>query len=191
MFSASTRTGQPPRTRRPGRPGRARTGQVIWRRPPRGCGPRRGHRHRSPHRGAEMWAAPGLRTCRGEPIARAPLLQFRRLVGRRPAPRTPGSQRHLKWNWEKARRRPSSPPKVVSNNGTKATPALSADISATGERKSFPDDDNRALRLYTTTIPPAPHPHADARPAVPPERGLAERRPTTNRRTQASTSAKE
>jgi len=49
-----------------------------------------------------------------------------------------------------------SPSDVVSVNGTKATPSLSADILGDWrEEVIWPTADSRELRIYTTTIPTA------------------------------------
>jgi rhamnogalacturonan endolyase len=60
-----------------------------------------------------------------------------------------------KWNWTTgAASALFAPTGVASNNGTKATPALSADILGDWrEEVIWRASDNSALRIYTTTIP--------------------------------------
>lgn len=60
-----------------------------------------------------------------------------------------------KWNWEtETTEVVFSPPGVLSINGTKATPNLSADILGDWrEEVIWRSEDNRELRIYTTTIP--------------------------------------
>jgi rhamnogalacturonan endolyase len=62
-----------------------------------------------------------------------------------------------KWNWTTGTLSTLlAPAGVASNNGTKATPALSADIfSDWREEVIWRTSDNTALRIYTTTIPAA------------------------------------
>lgn len=60
-----------------------------------------------------------------------------------------------KWDWEASTVRPLlSPPEVASNNGTKATPALSADLFGDWrEEVIWRTADNTELRIYSTVIP--------------------------------------
>lgn len=60
-----------------------------------------------------------------------------------------------KWNWENNTSNPIlAPTGVSSNNGTKATPTLSADILGDWrEEVIWRSSDNTSLRIYTTTIP--------------------------------------
>ncbi len=60
-----------------------------------------------------------------------------------------------KWNWTtRTAATLLSPPGVASNNGTKATPALSADILGDWrEEVIWRTVDNKELRVYTTTVP--------------------------------------
>jgi rhamnogalacturonan endolyase len=62
-----------------------------------------------------------------------------------------------KWNWTTGTLSTLlAPAGVASNNGTKATPALSADIFGDWrEEVIWRTSDNTALRIYTTTIPAA------------------------------------
>lgn len=60
-----------------------------------------------------------------------------------------------KWNWEKETVDPIMTAEgCTSNNGTKATPALSADLFGDWrEEVMWRTTDNKELRIYTTTIP--------------------------------------
>ncbi len=60
-----------------------------------------------------------------------------------------------KWDWNVANTRTLlSPAGIASNNGTKATPALSADILGDWrEEVIWRSSDSQELRIYTTTIP--------------------------------------
>ena len=60
-----------------------------------------------------------------------------------------------KWDYEKEEQvRLFTAQGAVSNNGSKATPALSADLLGDWrEEVIFRSEDNRSLRIYTTTIP--------------------------------------
>ena len=60
-----------------------------------------------------------------------------------------------KWDWQNARLETLFTAEgCLSNNGTKATPALSADLFGDWrEEVVFRTADNQALRIYTTTIP--------------------------------------
>ncbi len=60
-----------------------------------------------------------------------------------------------KWDWEKETTTTLfSPEGVTSNNGTKATPSLSADLFGDWrEEFILPTTDSTELRIYTTTIP--------------------------------------
>jgi len=62
-----------------------------------------------------------------------------------------------KWDWEaELTRTLLAPPEVASNNGSKATPALSADILGDWrEEVIWRTADDTELRIYTTTIPTA------------------------------------
>ncbi len=60
-----------------------------------------------------------------------------------------------KWDWQAGTLRTIlSPPGIASNNGTKATPNLSADLFGDWrEEVIWRSADNTELRIYTTTIP--------------------------------------
>jgi rhamnogalacturonan endolyase len=137
----------------------ARTGETIWR---FGDGRDAGRGLAADidprHAGEEMWAGPvGLRTCTGEPIPG-------------PAPRPTNFAvwwdgdllRELldrtsvyKWDWERGTTTTLFGAEgCSSNNGSKATPALSADLFGDWrEEVILRTTDNQSLRIFTTTIP--------------------------------------
>ncbi len=92
-----------------------------------------------------------------------------------------GNDDHQVGLGERSRETRCSPARhgCASNNGTKATPVplrRHPRRLARGGASGAPRD-NKELRIYTTTIPTEHRLlHADARPAVPPRRRLAERR---------------
>jgi rhamnogalacturonan endolyase len=110
------------------------------------------------HRGAECWgAAGGLQTVDGT-----------RLAGSRPSSMNFGvwwdgdllreildSNRIDKWNWlTSTTTRLVTATDCTSNNGTKSTPALSADLLGDWrEEVVWRTTDSRELRIYTTPIP--------------------------------------
>lgn len=109
------------------------------------------------HAGAEMWALPGeLRTCRGETIGPAPRSAnfavwwdgdlLRELLDRTTI---------SKWDWHSGGLVPVfTADGCAPSNGGKATPALTADLLGDWrEEVVFRTADDRALRIYTTTIP--------------------------------------
>jgi rhamnogalacturonan endolyase len=113
------------------------------------------------HRGAEMWAAgaglSGLWNARGEQISgRKPRScnfavwwdgdLLRELLDRNVI---------SKWNWaEGTETRLLVAEGCAANNGTKATPALCADLLGDWrEEVLWRTTDNRELRIYTTTLP--------------------------------------
>jgi rhamnogalacturonan endolyase len=144
----------------------ARTGEILWRKPTaagEGEGPGRGlAADIDPrHPGAEMWVAGGgirgLFNAKGELIAeRAPRScnfavwwdgdLLRELLN---------GNRITKWKWESDEEQTIlEAADCVSNNGTKSTPGLSADLFGDWrEEVIWCTRDNRELRIYTTTIP--------------------------------------
>ncbi len=139
----------------------ARTGAILWRTAEgedvgRGLAADIDPRHP----GAECWGGPGgLRTSKGEPIGG-------------PAPRSANfaiwwdadplrelldGTRISKWDWVGGRTDLIfTADGCASNNGSKATPALSADLFGDWrEEVAFRAADNKALRIFTTTIPAA------------------------------------
>jgi len=144
----------------------AKTGEILWRKPTAadtGEGPGRGlAADIDPrHPGTEMWVAGGglrgLFNAKGELIAERPPRScnfavwwdgdlLRELLD---------SNRIMKWDWEAGREQIIlEATDCVSNNGTKSTPALSADLFGDWrEEVIWRTRDNRELRVYTTTIP--------------------------------------
>jgi rhamnogalacturonan endolyase len=136
----------------------AKTGKVLWSDGP-GADVGRGlTADIDPrHLGEEMWSGPaGLRTCKGERLGAAPRSAnfaiwwdgdlLRELLDR---------NRISKWDWEKGELTTLfTAEDCSSNNGSKATPCLSADILGDWrEEVIWRTSDNKELRIYTTTIP--------------------------------------
>lgn len=109
------------------------------------------------HPGAETWGGTeGLKTCKGERIGAAPRsVNFaiwwdgdllRELLDRNLI---------SKWDWQNSRLDTIFTAEgCASNNGSKATPALSADLFGDWrEEVIFRTTDNNELRIFTTTIP--------------------------------------
>ena len=136
----------------------ARTGQTIWR---LGDGEDAGRGLAADidprHAGAEMWGGPGgLRTSRGEPIGPAPrsanfAVWWDGDLLRESLDRTTIS----KWNWEEGRLTTLFTAEGCQPAaGSKGTPILSADLFGDWrEEVIFRTADNKALRIFTTTIP--------------------------------------
>lgn len=150
----------------------ARSGRILWKKPSvkadesgpdRGEGPGRGVSFNIDprHRGSESWVRGagmrGLWNAKGEPISEAnpdscnfgvwwdgDLL--RELLDRTAI---------SKWSWTTGTTETLLTAEgCLSNNGTKATPVLSADILGDWrEEVIWRSADNRELRLYTTTAP--------------------------------------
>jgi rhamnogalacturonan endolyase len=136
----------------------ARTGEIIWSDFPgvdigRGLAADIDPRHL----GAEMWAGPsGLRDRKGKLIGPAPRSAnfaiwwdgdlLREILDR---------NQISKWNYEIATlTNIFTAPGCVANNGSKATPVLSADLFGDWrEEVIFRTPDSKELRIYTTTIP--------------------------------------
>lgn len=145
----------------------ARTGEVLWKKASvragaDGEGPGRGNAFNVDprHRGAESWVAganlTGMWNARGEPIAPAAPRSvnfavwwdgdlLRELLDRTTI---------YKWNWRtQALDTLLSPAGVASNNGSKATPVVSADlIGDWREEVIWRSTDGNELRIYTTTV---------------------------------------
>ena len=109
------------------------------------------------HPGAEMWTFPtGLRDARGNRIGPAPRSAnfaiwwdgdlLREILDR---------NQISKWNFETSTlENIFTAQGCVANNGSKATPALSADLFGDWrEEVIFRTPDNKELRIFTTTIP--------------------------------------
>ncbi len=136
----------------------ARTGKILWTGDPDkdvGRGVAADIDPRYP--GAEMWGgSEGLKNCKGERIGAAPrAVNFvvwwdgdllRELLDRNVI---------SKWDWQAGTLKPLlTADGCLSNNGTKATPVLSADILGDWrEEVIWRTTDNKELRIYTTTIP--------------------------------------
>ncbi|WP_325160258.1 rhamnogalacturonan lyase [Actinophytocola sp.] len=140
--------------------GDARTGQILWSAPSCGCDNGRAVAADvwAGNPGAEAWssAVAGLRSATN---------------GAQVASRKPGSTNFVIWWDGDAQRelldgthidkygtggdtRLLTASSVHSNNGTKSTPSLSADILGDWrEEVIWPTTDNRALRIYSTTDP--------------------------------------
>lgn len=117
------------------------------------------------HAGAELWAAgagmDGLYNARGEKILeRRPRgfpCNFALLWDGDLLHELLDGNRIVKWDAERGTLLPLlTAHACISNNGTKATPALSADLWGDWrEEVIWRTRDNRELRIYTTTIPTA------------------------------------
>ena len=107
--------------------------------------------------GAEMWGgSEGLKSCQGERLGAAPRsVNFaiwwdgdllRELLDRNVI---------AKWDWQNSKLDTIFTAEgCTSNNGTKATPALSADLFGDWrEEVIFRTTDNKELRIFSTTIP--------------------------------------
>lgn len=107
--------------------------------------------------GSETWGGgEGLKDCKGNKIGPSPRSDnfavwwdgdlLRELLN---------GTRITKWDWINSRETPLlNAVECASNNGSKATPALSADILGDWrEEVIFRTRDNQALHIYTTTIP--------------------------------------
>jgi rhamnogalacturonan endolyase len=110
------------------------------------------------YRGYEAWAARGgLYSCKGELItARRPgQMNFGVWWDADPLRELLDNITVSKWNWEtSAASTLLAATGAASNNGTKATPALAADLLGDWrEEVLWRAADNKSLRLYTTTIP--------------------------------------
>lgn len=146
----------------------ARTGEVLWKKPSikagaDGEGPGRAlSLNIDPrHRGHESWVAgagiTGLFNAKGEKISEQKPRScnfgiwwdgdlLRELLDRNTI---------AKWNWTDATETVLlTDPEATSNNGTKATPVLSADILGDWrEEVVWRTADNQSLRIYATTMP--------------------------------------
>jgi rhamnogalacturonan endolyase len=138
----------------------ARSGEVLWK-TAQGIDVGRGVAADIDPRyfGCECWGGPGgLRTCKGEPIGAGPRSAnfaiwwdgdlLRELLDRNTI---------SKWNGQSGTLETLLTATGCSaNNGSKATPCLSADLFGDWrEEVIFRTSDNQALHIYTTTIPTA------------------------------------
>jgi rhamnogalacturonan endolyase len=139
----------------------ARTGKLIWGKPSPDVGRGLAIDIDPRHRGYEMWASgaglDGLWNVKGEKVSDAKPRScnfgvwwdgdwLREILDR---------NRITKWDWENGTERPLlTAQDCTSNNGTKATPALCADIFGDWrEEVILRTNDNKELRIFTTTIP--------------------------------------
>jgi rhamnogalacturonan endolyase len=109
--------------------------------------------------GAEMWGGPGgLFSARGEAIGPAPrTVNFAVWWDADPLRELLDGNWIAKWDWKNGTlNRLLTAEGCVSNNGTKSTPALSADLFGDWrEEVMWRTADNHFLRIYSTTIPAA------------------------------------
>ena len=134
------------------------TGEILWSHSP-GADAGRGVAADIDPRypGAEAWGGPGgLRDAKGREIGARPRSQnflvwwdgdlLRETLDR---------NRIAKWNWESGREDSLFVAEgAASNNGSKATPTLSADLFGDWrEEVILRASDNSSLRIYTTTLP--------------------------------------
>ena len=85
----------------------------------------------------------------------AAVVQLRRLVGRRPTPRTPERNRISKWNWNRRNGIAScSRPRAACRTMLQGhTVRFRRHPGRLAGRSHLAQADNRELRVYTTTIP--------------------------------------
>jgi len=109
------------------------------------------------HPGEEMWGGPGgLRNCKGEEIGPRPrTCNFAIWWDGDPLRELLDRTSIYKWDFEKGQLNTIFTAEGCrANNGSKATPVLSADLFGDWrEEVIFRTADNKALRIYTTTIP--------------------------------------
>lgn len=136
----------------------ARTGAILWSTAPgvdvgRGVAADIDPRHP----GAECWGGPGgLRSARGEALGAAPRsTNFAIWWDGDPLRELLDGVRITKWDPGAAREQVLlRADGALANNGTKATPVLSADLWGDWrEEVILRGADNRSLRIYTSTIP--------------------------------------
>jgi rhamnogalacturonan endolyase len=139
----------------------ARNGQILWGLLPGGDVGRGLAADIDPrHRGAEYWTNTpvGLRDARGTRIGDAPsAVNFAVWWDADPLRELLDGNWIGKWEWQSSTIvRVLTATGASANNGSKATPALSADILGDWrEEVIWRADDNASLRIYTTTIPAA------------------------------------
>jgi rhamnogalacturonan endolyase len=107
--------------------------------------------------GDEMWGgSEGLKSAKGEKIGPAPRsVNFAIWWDGDLLREILDSNRISKWDWQNSKLNTIfTADGCSSNNGTKSTPALSADLFGDWrEEVMFRTTDNKSLRIYTTTIP--------------------------------------
>jgi len=138
----------------------ARTGRILWSVLPGGDVGRGLAADIDPgRRGAEFWtnvAAVGLLDAEGQRIGAAPpSANFAIWWDADPLREILDSNWIAKWNWTTGTLdRLLTATGAVSNNGTKSTPVLTADVLGDWrEEVIWRAADNESLRIYTTTIP--------------------------------------
>ena len=111
------------------------------------------------YKGYQMWSAPsdGLYTAKGVKISdkKPRSCNFAVWWDGDLLREILNSNRITKWDWENGTEIPLLTAQgCVSNNGSKSTPALSADLFGDWrEEVIWRSADNKELRIYTTTIP--------------------------------------
>jgi rhamnogalacturonan endolyase len=140
----------------------ARTGQILWSVLPGGDVGRGLAADIDPrHAGAEFWTnvgTVGLIDVKGQRISVAPpSANFAVWWDADPLREILDSNWIGKWNWTTGTiDRVLTATGAMSNNGTKSTPALSADLFGDWrEEVIWRSTDNESLRIYTTTVPAA------------------------------------
>ena len=139
----------------------ARTGKVLWSKASGDVGRGLAADIDPRHKGYECWASgPGLSgvwSAKGEQVSERKPRSCNFAIWWDGDPLRELLDRNTisKWNWERgAETTLLTATGCTSNNGSKSTPALSADILGDWrEEVIFRTTDNRELRVYTTTIP--------------------------------------
>lgn len=139
----------------------ARTGEVIWSKPSADVGRGLAADIDPRHAGYEFWASgPGLSgvwDVAGKSVSKAKprSCNFAIWWDGDPLRELLDRTTITKWNWEKETETVLlSATGCASNNGTKATPALSADLFGDWrEEVMLRSTDNKELRIYTTPLP--------------------------------------
>lgn len=138
----------------------ARTGELLWGLPCNSDAGRGMAANIDPrYKGYQMWSAPsdGLYTAKGVKISdkKPRSCNFAVWWDGDLLREILNSNRITKWDWENGTEIPLLTAQgCVSNNGSKSTPALSADLFGDWrEEVIWRSADNKELRIYTTTIP--------------------------------------
>lgn len=150
----------------------AKTGKPLWKKPSKKAADSGGDKGEGPGRGiaadidprtpgAESWTAgagiEGVWDAKGNEIGKVKpgSVNFRIYWDGDPLDELLDKNHVDKWNWETQKtERLMTAEGCESNNGTKATPMLSADLVGDWrEEVVFRTSDNQSLRIYTTTIP--------------------------------------
>jgi rhamnogalacturonan endolyase len=139
----------------------AKTGKVIWSKPSADVGRGLAADIDPRHKGYEFWASgnglSGVWDVKGEKVSERKPRSCNFAIWWDGDPLRELLDRNTvsKWNWERGTETVLlTATGCTSNNGTKATPALSADLFGDWrEEVVFRTTDNKELRVYTTTIP--------------------------------------